>query len=81
MQPLSNYLLEGLSGLYCINHRKAPNVFINAEGFITYSTCCDDLRKSLTDAQDCLREQYKIMADAELMASLRGRTTSDADRA
>jgi hypothetical protein len=58
MPALSNYLLKELSQLYCIDHRIPANVYINEEGFITYTTCCDVLHQSLSDAQDYLRNQF-----------------------
>lgn len=65
MQALSNYLLDELSGLYCIRHRKNANVFINDEGFITYTACCDDFHKNLYEAQDILKQQYSSVKEED----------------
>jgi hypothetical protein len=65
MPALSNYLLKELSQLYCIDHRLPPNVYINDEGFITYTTCCEVLHKSLSDAQDIFREQFQSLSETE----------------
>jgi hypothetical protein len=65
MPALSNYLLQELSQLYCIDHRIPPRVHINEEGFVTYATCCDALHKSLSEAQDTLREQFQQLSEAE----------------
>lgn len=68
----NNFIMKGLQGLYCINHRKNPNVFINDEGFITVSTCCDEFHEALYHAQDALREQYdqfSVQAREEMMGS------------
>jgi len=65
MPALSNYLLEELSQLHCIIHRLAPNVYINDEGFITYATCCEVLHKSLSEAQDALRQQFQNLPEEE----------------
>ncbi|KAA5536344.1 hypothetical protein F0919_01365 [Taibaiella lutea] len=65
MPALSNYLLKELSQLYCIDHRIPANVFINEEGFITYTTCCDVLHQSLSDAQDILRSQFQSLPREE----------------
>jgi hypothetical protein len=65
MPALSNYLLKELSQLHCIDHRKPANVYINDEGFITYTTCCDVLHQSLSDAQDYLRNQFSNLPREE----------------
>ena len=65
MPALSNYLLKELSQLYCIDHRIPANVYINEEGFITYTTCCDVLHQSLSDAQDILRSQFQSLPREE----------------
>jgi len=54
----NNFIMKGLQGLYCIHHRKNPNVYINDEGFITVSTCCEEFHGALYHAQEALREQY-----------------------
>jgi hypothetical protein len=65
MPALSNYLLKELSQLYCIDHRIPPKVYLNEEGFVTYSTCCEVLHKSLHEAQDCLRSQFQSLSETE----------------
>ena len=55
----NDFIMKGLEGLYCIHHRKNPNVFINDEGFITVSTCCDEFHEALYYAQDSLRDQFE----------------------
>ncbi len=65
MPALSNYLLKELSQLYCIDHRIPANVYINDEGFITYTTCCDVLHQSLSDAQDVFRDQFAHLSAEE----------------
>jgi len=65
MPALSNYLLKELSQLHCIDHRIPANVYINDEGFITYTTCCDVLHQSLSDAQDILRKQFANLSHSE----------------
>lgn len=59
MIPMNDYLVEKLSGLYCIRHRRNPNVFINDEGFISVAACCDEFHESLYNAQDLFRSQYQ----------------------
>lgn len=59
---MNEFIVKGLQDLYCIHHRKAPNVFINDEGFISVSTCCDEFHEALYYAQDNLREQYHQVA-------------------
>jgi hypothetical protein len=58
--PMNDFVMRGLEGLYCIRHRKNPQVFINDEGFITTSTCCDEFHEALYHAQDDLRYQYSL---------------------
>jgi hypothetical protein len=57
---MNGFVMKGLEGLYCIRHRKNPQVFINDEGFITTSTCCDEFHEALYHAQDDLRRQYAL---------------------
>jgi hypothetical protein len=59
MTPMNDYLVEKLSGLYCIRHRRNPNVFINDEGFISVAACCDEFHEALYNAQDLFRSQYQ----------------------
>lgn len=59
---MNEFLVSGLRELYCIRHRKAPNVFINEEGFISVAACCEDFHEALYYAQDNLREQYHAAA-------------------
>lgn len=54
----NDFIMNGLEGLYCIHHRKNPNVFINDEGFITVAACCDDFHEALYHAQDGLRYEF-----------------------
>lgn len=65
MPALSNYLLKELSQLHCIDHRIPANVYINDEGFITYTTCCDVLHQSLSDAQDYFRNEFQQLPAEE----------------
>ncbi len=60
MIAMNEYLIEKLSGLYCITHRINPNVFINDEGFITVASCCDEFHETLYNAQDQFRSQYQL---------------------
>ncbi len=57
-QAMNDFIVKGLQDLYCIRHRKAPNVFINDEGFISVATCCDEFHEALYHAQDSLRDQF-----------------------
>lgn len=61
--PMNDFVMRGLEGLYCIKHRKNPKVFINDEGFITTSTCCDEFHEALYHAQDDLRSQYAALSE------------------
>lgn len=61
--PMNDFVMTGLEGLYCIKHRKNPKVFINDEGFITTSTCCDEFHEALYNAQDDLRSQYAALSE------------------
>lgn len=61
---MNDFIMQGLEGLYCITHRENPKVFINDEGFITTSTCCDEFHEALYHAQDDLRKQYAAMVEA-----------------
>lgn len=58
MIAMNDYLVEKLSGLYCIRHRRNPNVFINDEGFISVAACCDEFHETLYNAQDLFRSNY-----------------------
>ncbi|PSK91430.1 hypothetical protein B0I18_10513 [Taibaiella chishuiensis] len=59
MIAMNAYLIEKLSGLYCITHRLNANVFINDEGFITVASCCDEFHETLYHAQEAFRSQYQ----------------------
>lgn len=59
MIAMNDYLVEKLSGLYCIRHRRNPNVFINDEGFISVAACCDEFHETLYNAQDLFRSTYQ----------------------
>jgi|GEM_PF-2185328 len=63
-QEMNDFIVKGLRELHCIRHRKPANVFINEEGFITITACCDDFHGFLYHAQDDLRAQYATAKEA-----------------